>query len=56
VKADVPIRRVFGSATKKSYHSSQRVPAGYNSETILEFDHGRIHIGPRSVTGNSSQG
>ena len=33
-KADVPIRRVFGSTTKKSFHSSKRVPADQNSEAI----------------------
>jgi hypothetical protein len=40
VKADVPIRRVFGSTTKKSYHSAKLVPAGYNSEAIRKFDQG----------------
>ena len=33
-KADAPIRRVFGSTTKKSFHSSKRVPADQNSEAI----------------------
>jgi hypothetical protein len=30
----------YGSTTKKSNHSPKRVPPGYNSEIILEFDHG----------------
>jgi hypothetical protein len=39
-KADVPIRREPDSNTTESYHSAQIVPAGYNSEAILEFDRG----------------
>jgi hypothetical protein len=33
-KAGAPIRRVFGSTTKKSFHSSKRVPVDQNSEAI----------------------